>query len=313
MERDVRYLTVGLVVLLLIAGFLGFAAWQAGSFGATERERYTILFEGGVGGLNKGSGVRYRGVEVGRVAAVRLASDRPDAIGVDIAIQPHTPITEDTVARIKPKGITGLSYIELTTPAQGPPPPRKEGQPYRVIQARPSQLDRVMEDLPQVAGQVARIADRLDRLLSEDNIDSLSRTLDNAGELSARLNRLAGHAEGLVGKAEGTLGEVDRTAKQARETLAKGQELVPRLRDMVPEVEATLAHMRSLSARLDRLSERHEGNLDRFAGEGLTELRRFLRDGRGTLAEIRALASELRSDPSQLVYPKKSGGMEIPQ
>lgn len=313
MERDVRYLTVGLVVALLLGGFLAFAAWQAGTYQASDRERYTVHFKGGVSGITKGSGVRYRGVEVGRVLSVRLSPETPATIGVDIEIQPDTPVTADTVARIKPKGITGLSYIALTTEAPGPPPPTPEGERYPVIQARASQLDRVLEDLPKVARQVTRVADRLDRLMSEDNLANLNRTLANARQLSDRLTRLADEAGGLVGRAEATLSEVDETAVEAQQTLAKGRELVPRVRGLVPEAEATLASMRSLTGRLDRLTKRNEAHLDRFAGEGLDELRRFLRDGRATMAEIKALARDLRANPTQLVIPPKGGGMEIPR
>jgi phospholipid/cholesterol/gamma-HCH transport system substrate-binding protein len=313
MERDVRYLTVGLVVALLIAGFIGFAVWQAGTYRVTDRARYTVPFEGGVSGLTKGSGVRYRGVEVGRVLAVRLDPDHPRDIRVDIGVEPSTPVTQDTEARIKPKGITGLSYIELTTDAPGPPPATPEGADYPVIQAVPSRFDRLLEDLPQVAEQVTRLAERMERVLSEDNVRQLNRTLARSSQLAERLNGLAARADRLVGRAEGTLAAVDRAAEEARVTLEEGGELVPRVRAMMPEVAATLANMRSLSGRLDRLAERNQGSLDRFAGEGLAELRLFLRDGRGTLAEIKALARDLRSNPSQLVYPQSGGGMEIPQ
>jgi phospholipid/cholesterol/gamma-HCH transport system substrate-binding protein len=313
MERDVRYLTVGLVVLALIGTFLAFAAWQAGGFQSVDRDRYTVLVEGGVGGLSKGSRVRYRGVEVGRVLAVRLDPARPDTIRVDIGVAPSTPVTAETEARVKPQGITGLSFIELTTAAPGPPPPRRDDERYPVLAAKPSQLDRVLEDLPQVAEQVTAMAERLERVLSEDNVAHLERTLAGADQLSDRLNRLAERAGDLVGQAEGTLTEVDRTAASARRTLAKGRELMPPVKAMVPEVEATVASMRALSERLDRLTRRNEAHIDRFADQGLDDLRLFLRDGRSTLAEIKALARQLRQDPSQLVYPPKGGGMEIPQ
>lgn len=305
MERDVRYLTVGLVVILLLAGFVAFALWQAGPFQTSEQERYTIRFEGGVGGLSKGGRVRYRGVEVGRVLAVRLSPDQPGMVRVDIAVEPTTPLTEDSVAQITPQGITGLSYIELTTEAPGPPPPKPEGERYPVIQARASPLDRLLEDLPETAERVTSIAGRLERVLSEENMAEIDRTLANARQLSGRLNRLAEQAGSLVGRAESSLDKVDGTAEEARTALSEGRELIP-------EVEATLASMRSFSARLDRLSQRNEDQIDRFAGEGLEEVRLFLRDGRSTLSEIKALARQLQANPSQLVVPPDQGGMEVP-
>ncbi|MEF8792989.1 MlaD family protein [Thiohalorhabdus sp.] len=306
MERDVRYLTVGLVVVLLMAAFAGFAVWQAGTYRTSDRDRYTVPFEGGVGGLSQGGRVRYRGVEVGRVLEVRVSPQKPDVVAVDVAVEPITPVTEDTVAQIKPQGITGLSYIELTTEAAGPPPPKPEDRPYPVLEARSSQLDRLIEDLPETAERVTRIAERLERVLSEDNLAEIGRTLANARKLSGRLNRLAERAGGLVAKAEGSLEEVGRTAGQARTTLSEGRELIP-------DVEAALTRVRSLSTRLDRLTRSNADQIDRFAGEGLEEIRLFLRDGRSTLAEIKALARQLRNNPSQLVVPPEKGGLEVPQ
>lgn len=306
MERDVPYLTVGLVVVLLIAVLAGFAVWQAGTYQTSDRARYTVPFEGGVGGLSKGGRVRYRGVQVGRVLEVRLSPERPDVVAVDIAVEPTTPVTEDTVAQIKPQGITGLSYIELATDTPGSPPPKPEDQPYPVIQPRPSQLDRLLEDLPETAERVTSIAGRLERVLSEENMAEIDRTLANARQLSGRLNRLAEQAGSLMERAENSLDKVDGTAEEARTALSQGRELIP-------EVEATLASMRSFSARLDRLSRRNEDQIDRFAGEGLEELRLFLRDGRSTLSEIKALARQLRNNPSQLVVPPEQGGLEVPQ
>jgi len=306
MERDVPYLTVGLVVVLLIAVLAGFAVWQAGTYQTSDRARYTVPFEGGVGGLSKGGRVRYRGVQVGRVLEVRLSPERPDVVAVDIAVEPTTPVTEDTVAQIKPQGITGLSYIELATDTPGSPPPKPEDQPYPVIQPRPSQLDRLLEDLPETAERVTSIAGRLERVLSEENMAEFDRTLANARQLSGRLNRLAEQAGSLMERAENSLDKVDGTAEEARTALSQGRELIP-------EVEATLGSMRSFSARLDRLSRRNEDQIDRFAGEGLEELRLFLRDGRSTLSEIKALARQLRNNPSQLVVPPEQGGLEVPQ
>ena len=208
MERDVRYIVVGIVVALLIAAFAGFAAWQAGGYSGEETKRYTILFEGGVAGLAKGGRVRYRGVQVGRVEGVGLMKNRPRVVRVDIRVDPATPITRETRAQIKPQGITGLSYIELLTKEPGPPPEVPEGRRYPVIQAEASPLDQVLEDMPQMVERLNGIAARIDRILSEENVRRIDRTLANAADLSERLGD-------LTRQAEGTLAEVDQTVGEA--------------------------------------------------------------------------------------------------
>lgn len=295
MERDVRYLTVGVVVLVLLGASLGFALWQGGGLEGAERDRYTVAFEGGVSGLSQGSGVRYRGVEVGRVTAVRLLDDRPETIHVDVAVRPGTPVTRETVARIQPKGITGLSYIGLTTPEPGPPPRQTAGARHPLIDAAPSRLDQVTENLPEMAGDLAKVADRLERALSEDNLRHLEAVLARAAELGERLNGLSGRADAVLERAAHSLGEVDRTAASARETLRE-------LRGVAPRADRALAA-------LTRLSERLEGQ----AEQGGPELRALLGESRRTLREVRDLARSLKDNPGQLLAPPERGGKEVPR
>ncbi len=252
-----------------------------------------------MGGLSKGGRVRYRGVEVGQVVAVRLVKDRPELIRVDIDVDPSTPVTRDTEARIVPQGITGLSYIELTTREPGPPPKTPEGELYPVIRAEPSQLDRVFQDLPELVGDLTRLTERMERVLSEDNVRYINRTVANAARLSRRLNELAERADTTLtevhqtfGQAGGALEGMDRTMERARLALGK---------------------VGSLAGRLDALVARHEDRLDQLAGRDLDELRQVLRDSQRTLEEIQGLARTLRENPSRMVVPPKTGGMEVPR
>lgn len=305
MERDVRYLTVGLVVLLLVMGGGVFAVWQGGGFESAPKERYTVRFGGGIGGLNESSRVRYRGVEVGRVTAIRLDPDRPRSVRVDIAVEVGTPINRDTVARVQPQGITGLAFIQLTTRGTGPPPSHPASERFPVIEGRSGQLAGVMDRLPQMADRMGRVLERVERLLSDANLAHVRRTLAGAEKMVQRVNTLAE-------RAKGTLQEVDDTAQEARQAFRQSRSAVARVEEeTVPQMEATLASVREVGDRLNRLLERHGEDIERFAGEDLAELRRFLRDGRQTLDQIRGLTRQLRQDPSQAIYPPKEGGMEI--
>ena len=72
MEREANYTAVGAFVLLVTTMAALFVYWYAGSADARDYARYEIYFQGSVSGLNRGSTVRYLGVEVGRVVAIRI-------------------------------------------------------------------------------------------------------------------------------------------------------------------------------------------------------------------------------------------------
>lgn len=306
MERDVRYLTVGVVVLVLLGASLAFAIWQAGGLEGAERERYTVAFEGDVSGLSQGSSVRYRGVEVGRVTAVRMLADQPEVIHVDIAVRPGTPVTRETVARIQPQGITGMSYIGLSTPSPGPPPQATDGARHPLLASAPSRLERLGEDLPNLAGDLSQVAQRLERALSDENVANLERILDRSAELVGRLNRLGERADGLLGRAGRTLEGVDRATGTARRNLDE-------LGSVAPPAREALVAVQGLSERLDRLVARSGPDVARFSESGLPELRALIGETRTTLREVRGLARSLRENPGQLVAPPKRGGKEVPR
>jgi phospholipid/cholesterol/gamma-HCH transport system substrate-binding protein len=307
MERNVRYITVGLVVALLVAGLALFAAWTAGNYGQGAGSRYTLYVEEDVAGLSEGSAVRYRGMEVGRVVAMRVARDQPDRIKVDIQVGASTPVTRRTNVTIQPQGITGLSYISLRTPAaEAPPPATPPGERYPVLQTRASRFDRVMEEVPALVQRLSSVARRAEALLSAGNREEVTDFLHRSNRLLTHLDGLTRKATGLVGKAEESLDQVDRTVAEARGTVRISREMLPKLDD-------ALTNLRRLTRRLDRLVAGNEESLDRFAGEGLGELQRFLQDGRRTLAEIQGLARELRQDPSRVLYRPPPSGVEVPQ
>ena len=72
MDREANYTAVGLFVVLVAALAVAFVLWYSDSGDRREYERYEVYFGGSVSGLNEGSTVRYLGVNVGRVAKIRL-------------------------------------------------------------------------------------------------------------------------------------------------------------------------------------------------------------------------------------------------
>ena len=75
MEREANYTAVGAFVLLVATMAGLFVYWYAGSADARDYERYEIYFEGSVSGLNRGSTVRYLGVEVNDALEIAEQTD----------------------------------------------------------------------------------------------------------------------------------------------------------------------------------------------------------------------------------------------
>src|SRR6185295_20385656 len=96
MEREANYTAVGAFVLLVVTMAALFVYWYAGSADARDFKRYEIYFKGSVSGLNRGSTVRYLGVEVGRVVAIRIDKRASDRVQVVTEIDSQAPISKQT-------------------------------------------------------------------------------------------------------------------------------------------------------------------------------------------------------------------------
>ncbi len=113
MESKINYVIVGLFVVLLTAGLLGFAYWLASEGGREDYVDYHVYMQESVAGLSADAAVKYRGVDVGTVKRMLLNPDNPEQVLLVLHIKQDTPVTTDTRATIRFYGVTGLGYIEL--------------------------------------------------------------------------------------------------------------------------------------------------------------------------------------------------------
>ncbi len=304
MEREANYTAVGAFVLLILTMAGLFVYWYAGSGDARDYKRYEVYFEGSVSGLSRGSTVRYLGVDVGRVVAIRIDKRAADRVQVITDIDSNTPISETTLASLSLQGVTGLLYIDLLANAD---PKRKmdpvPSEQYPVIDSVRSNFDLFLSSLPDLVGRASMV-------LSDENIDSITSTLQSIERSAATLPDTMRDAREVVGELKGTLEQVRAAATSARQLIDSSGPNLASAADRVREISDNLA---KTTAQLDRLMSDHREDLGGFLRDSLPEMERLLRDSRTAAQEFRELSRSLRSDPSQLLYEPSYKGVEIPK
>ena len=180
MEREANYTAVGAFVLLVAAIAVAFVYWYADAREARTWQRHEIYFEGSVSGLNVGSTVRYLGVDIGRVVALRIDKRSASRVQVIVDIDESTPLTARTVAELSFLGVTGLLYIDLLGDAgKKPLADAVPSERYPVIRSVRSGFDELLSGAPEVMARISDVAQRASRLLSDTNLDALSGTIAN--------------------------------------------------------------------------------------------------------------------------------------
>ncbi|MBK7251781.1 MAG: MCE family protein [Gammaproteobacteria bacterium] len=311
MEREANYVAVGaFVVLILVLGGL-FVYWYTDSYDRRSYERYEIYFEGTVTGLARGAAVQYLGVSVGRVVTMRVDRREPGRVQVIADIDSDTPISTHTVAQLTLQGVTGLLYIDLNDNPEN----RKVSAPvpserYPVIPSVRSNFDVFVSSLPSLAGQAARILERVERLLSDRNVTAVGNTLGSIEQASGELPRTLRDVQGLVTELRATTREISAAAESMR---AVTDQAGPQVTASIAQVRTIAENLARTTTRLDRFLADSQRDLGSFTRDGLPEFERLLHDSRAAANEFRELSRSLRADPSQLIYQPSYRGVEVPR
>lgn len=312
MERDARYAAVAVFALVAIATAFAFVWWYSGRGDRRDYAAYEIYFNGSVSGLGRGSPVRYLGVDVGRVQSLSVDKRNPGRVKVIAEIDSTAPISAATRARLGLLGLTGLLYIDLQLDSAPGANNRQlpTGEEYPVIESRKGDIEAFVEGLPLTMTHAVEVLARIERLLSEDNVNAVHDTLEGLRQASSGLPDVVREARALAT-------DLRRTANETADLAARLQKTVDASQ---PDLQATLASARAAAERLartadslDRIVVGNEASLAQFAGSGVADLQQLIGDVREASAEVRALASSLRANPSAIVREPRESGVEMPK
>ncbi|MBN2369086.1 MAG: MCE family protein [Vicinamibacteria bacterium] len=244
MENRSHALIAGLFTIVFGVGLVATGLWMSRR-GREPLAPYVLVSRTSVGGLNPQAPVRYRGVEVGKVANIRFDSEQLGTILIDVTVGTSVPVTTETFARLGFQGVTGLAYVELDDEGrQGQPLTTSRLRPAR-IETRPSVLQEFGDAGQLLLVRVNEIAQRLNFLLNEENQVRLSNTLKSIEELT---RRFVSFQERLVP----TVDRVPRLAERTDTLLAESSELMAELREVTRLLKEQMAVVERFGRGVDR-------------------------------------------------------------
>lgn len=313
MENRSHALMAGLFTLLFFFAAALALWWFSGSRELTDT--YLLETRGNVTGLNLEAQVRYRGIRAGKVTDIEPDAIDPGLLLVEISLSRKYRLTDRTIARLNFQGITGLAYVMLEEgptgkgmplAMDGPSPPR--------IKIQPGLIDTLGDKAGDIAGQVAELGVRLNRLLDDRNVQNIGRSLDNLASASESLKELPvvlaslkrvlsaenlGHLRSLLAHLERTAGETAPIAAEAR---------------------TLLATMNGLVQRLDRVAATAGTMGDRFNGETLLRAETLMVEATAATRRLDRLLDTLSDTPQAVIFgpaPPRPGpgeaGFVVPQ
>ena len=190
MEKNANYALVGLSSLILFIGLVIFVVWLARISFSQEYDLYDIVFDGPVRGLNQGGEVHFNGIKVGEVTKIALDRTNPSRVIARARVTSDVPIRVDSYATLEPQGITGVNYVQITagTPSKPLLKVVEKAKCERagispcipILKTQRSALADLLEGGGTVLTRTIEALDRVNRVLSEQNIKNFSATLSDA-------------------------------------------------------------------------------------------------------------------------------------
>ncbi len=187
METRANYALIGAFVILAVLSGLGFALWLGQSQFNKEYDVYDIVFEGPVS-LEDGASVRYIGIKVGEVESIGIDRDDASMVRARIRVDSETPVKTDSTASIEFAGITGVTFVQINAGSPDAKALRGEsGRDVPEIKSITSPVAELFSSGTEVMGRASLALERFDDLLSEENVDSVSRTIKNLEVITSAL------------------------------------------------------------------------------------------------------------------------------
>lgn len=286
METRAHHILIGLFTVLGIGAALMFMLWLGSSGHDREHAQYDIVFQEAVTGLSRGSTVEFNGIRIGDVANLRLDPQDPRRVLARVRVERTAPVRTDTRALLVPAGITGLSFIRLSS---GSDPnsmlllPDDDADSIPVIVASPSPMSRLMADGEDVMTNVNQVLIRVTELFSQENVERLDATLANLQEFTSVLAERRDDLSAAIDATSNLLQTTERLVDvELRQTLADTRESVASLERTMSSIESVVSDNR--------------GNLDSGL-RGLADIGPAMSELRGTMASLRTITRELEENP----------------
>lgn len=188
MDTKVNYALVGTFVLVLIAGLVLSVMWLSSGLTFESYTSYIVYMQESVTGVNIDSPVEFNGVSVGEVKSIELNKNNPRLVELILSVKSTTPVTNGTVATLRSRGVTGITFVSLQdegedlTPISKPPRER-----YPVIKTAPSLFMRLDTAVTTLSNKVSEVAESVNAFFDEDNRKKMTNILTNMDDITENL------------------------------------------------------------------------------------------------------------------------------
>lgn len=307
METRAHHVLIGLFTLVVAALLMLFALWLGKYTTDRSFDEYDVVFREAVTGLSKGGIVQYNGIAVGEVRGLSLDRVDPRKVIARIRVDAETPIKLDTRAKLAIVGLTGVAQIQLSGGSPGSARLRAgPGVRVPVVLADTSAFQHLLDSSEDIATTASEVLLRLNRVLSDDNLDRISKSLANVDAVTATVAGSRAELAGMIRNANAASAELKRTLISTGK-MADGvnRDLVSQLPGLVAKLDRTLTRMESLTGQADGMLRENRDAVRSLGNDGLTQVGPAITELRALLRDLDRVIGKIEHSPAGFVLGKE--------
>lgn len=300
METKANYVLIGVFTLITSVFLLLFGLWAAKYSTDRDWQRYQVVFDEAVTGLTEGGSVQYNGISVGTVEELSLAPDDPRMVVALIKVRKETPVKVDTRAKLSFTGLTGTAFIQLTG---GSP----DALPLRADNG--DEVPRILTEasaLQNIAETANRLVARMDKVLSDENIQNINATLENIESATGALANQREDLGTLIRNARIASDKLNTTLDTANTALTDiDREVIDKLPGIIARLDNTLQRLEDTAGNANALIAENRGPLNDFTQDGLAQIGPTLEELRTLVRDLRRIGARFDDNPAGYVLGRE--------
>ena len=319
MEKNANYALVGLSTLILTIALAVFVVWLARLRINAEYDLYDIVFQGPVRGLTEGGEVHFNGIKVGEVTKIALDKTNPNNVIARAQITEDVPIRIDSYATLEPQGITGLNYVQITAGTATQQLLKKyaqarcerlRGSCIPQLRSQRSAIYDLLEGGGTVLTRTIEALDRVNRVLSDQNVQTFSAALSDVQAVTAELRErksIIADLQSAMQRADEALAEVTALSRSSRELVdGDGKRAIKNLADAAEETRTAAKDARDMIGRL-------QGPAADFATNGLPQVTSAVIQLQASAEALERLINEVQSSPTGALGKPTAKEVKVPK
>jgi phospholipid/cholesterol/gamma-HCH transport system substrate-binding protein len=289
------FVTAGLILAVVAIVWLGASTYfQKGTL-------FVTYFDESVQGLSADSNVKYRGVNVGTIRAIRVAPDNK-LVEVVMKISMEGGNEKNLTAKLRSAGLTGIVYIELDQSIEEDnelSPTLDFPAQYPVILSRPSDSKYILSMVDNIVSELRKI--------------DIKGIFQEVKEITSGINHYVNgpRMKNIADNLESTTASLDRAVRQIEKLTAEGK-----LEDILKEARGTVADTRALIGKIRedldgmKLADSAGKANQMVAGVGKSvrdmsfDLKNTADNLQRASENLDILIDKLRDDPSDLLFSR---------